>query len=549
MSIAILADTAQIVRLVVPKALLLQSAQVVQSRIGGLVGREIRHIPFSRRTPSTDEILRLYRDLHKEIREESGVLLTTSDHMLSFKLSGLQRLVDSKTSEAEMMTRFQETLTRFSRDVIDESDFTLAVKTQLIYPSGPQLSVDGAPHRWLIIQELLRIFEEHLPALRKAFPFSVEVVPRSQQQAFPMAFLLRRDAEDEFHRLVIEDIVNNRTSFLRLLESGVSTKTVRRTIRQFLSEASIKSQDRDELKEAVNLFADQELARKTLLLIRGLLLNRILLFCMKRRYNVQYGLHPARDPMAVPFEAKGVPSESSEFGHPDVAIILTTLSFYYAGLTIDQFRQSLSSVLKSDDAAAAYDRWIHGCDTLPAGLRHWNVINCDDDGQVEELYTHLRLDRNVLNSYLNIWVFPLYAKQFGLKLSASAWDLPNFVRPRGSELPRARSTGFSGTNDNKSLLPLTIHQDDLPSLVQTNAEVLSYLLQPRNRHYYCAAYHGTRMTEEELLKKLHRERIMILIDAGAYILELSNQALVSRWLDIHTEAKAGVFFGSDNRAW
>lgn len=73
-------------------------------------------------------------DLHKEIREASGVLLTTSDHMLSFKLSGLQRLVDSKTSEAEMMIRFQETLTRYSRDVIDESDFTLAVKTQLIYP-------------------------------------------------------------------------------------------------------------------------------------------------------------------------------------------------------------------------------------------------------------------------------------------------------------------------------------------------------------------------------------------------------------------------------
>lgn len=134
MSIAILADTTQIARLVVPKALLLQSAQVVQSRIGGLVGREIRHIPFSRRTPSTDEVLCLYRDLHKEIREESGVLLTTSDHMMSFNLSGLQRLVDSKKAEADAMIRFQESLTRFSRDVIDESDFTLGVKTQLIYP-------------------------------------------------------------------------------------------------------------------------------------------------------------------------------------------------------------------------------------------------------------------------------------------------------------------------------------------------------------------------------------------------------------------------------
>lgn len=412
--------------------------------------------------------------------------------------------------------------------------------------SGPQLSVDGAPHRWLIIQDLLRLFEEHLPAIRKAFPMSVEVVPRSQLKAFPMAFLLRRDAEDEFHRLIVEDIVNNRTSFLRLSESGAPPKKVRRTIRQLLSETRTKMQDKDGLREVVNLFADQESAAKTLLLVRGLLLNRILLFCMKRRYNVQYGLHPTRDPVAVPFEAKGVPSESSEFGHPDVAIILTTLSFYYAGLSPAQFRQSLSSVLKADDAASAYDRWIHGCDTLPAGLRHWNVINCDDEGQVEELYTHLRLDRNVLNSYLNSWVFPLYAKQFGLKLSASAWDLPNFTR---SQKTSARSTGFSGTNDNKSLLPLTIRQDDLPSLVQTNAEVLSYLLQQRNRHYYCAAYHGTRMTEGELLHKLSKEGIMVLIDAGAYILELSNQALVSKWLEIHHTAKAGVFFGSDNRAW
>ncbi|KAI3400394.1 hypothetical protein diail_3411 [Diaporthe ilicicola] len=552
MSMSILADTTQIARLVVPKALLLQSAQVVQSRIGGLVGREIRHIPFSRRTATTDEILRLYRDLHKEVREDSGVLLTTSDHMLSFKLSGLQRLVDSKTAEAETMIRFQETLTRFSRDVIDESDFTLGVKTQLIYPSGPQLSVDGAPYRWLIIQDLLHMFEQHLPAIRKAFPISVEVVPRSEKQVFPMAFLLRSDAEDEFHRLIIEDIANNRTSFLRLSESGPPPKKIRRTIQQFLSEASTKKQDKDGLKDVVSLFADQEFAAKVLLLVRGLILNKILLFCMKRRYNVQYGLHPTRDPMAVPFEAKGVPHESSEFGHPDVAIILTTLSFYYAGLTLPQFRQSLSSVLKADDAAAAYDRWTHGCDTLPAALRHWNVINCDDAGQVEELHSHLRLDRNVLNFYLNGWVFPLYAKQFGMKLSASAWDLPNFARPQKSALPGARSTGFSGTNDNKLLLPLTIRQDDLPGLVQTNAEVLSYLLQERNRSYHLAAYNGNRMTEQQLLNKLVKERIKVLIDAGAYVLELSNEALVRTWLDTNPKAnaaKAGVFFGNDNRAW
>lgn len=367
-----------------------------------------------------------------------------------------------------------------------------------------------------------------------------------------MAFLLRNDAEEELHRLIIDDIANNRTSFLRLSEPGAPPKKIRNAVRQFLSEASPKIQDKDGFKDVVSLFADPDSAVKVLLLVRGLILNRILLFCMKRRYNVQYGLHPSRNPIAVPFEAKGVPHESSEFGHPDVAIILTTLSFYYAGLSLPQFRQSLSSVLNADDAASAYDRWTHGCETLPAGLRYWNVINSDDDGQVEELYSHLRLDRNVLNFYLNGWVFPLYAKQFGMKLSASAWDLPNFAKPSRPTLPGARSTGFSGTNDNKSLLPLTIRQDDLPGLVQTNAEVLSYLLQSRNREYHLAAYNGIRLTEGQLLNKLVKENIMVLIDAGAYVLELDNEALVRQWLETNpsaNHAKAGVYLGADNRAW
>jgi len=47
--------------------------------------------------------------------------------------------------------------------------------------------------------------------------------------------------------------------------------------------------------------------------------------------------------------------------------------------------------------------------------------------------------------------------------------------------------GFSGTNDNRMMLPLTIRQDDLASLRQTSAEVLSYLLQPRNCGYQVTA--------------------------------------------------------------
>lgn len=147
MAMTVLANAVQISRLVVPKALLLQTAQILQSRIGGLVGRETKHIPFSRRTPTTPEMLKLYFDLHQEILDSSGVILTIPEHILSYKLSGLQRLVDSKLGEAQEMIRVQSWLTRTCRDVLDESDFSLAVKTQLIYPSGQLLSVDGHPDR------------------------------------------------------------------------------------------------------------------------------------------------------------------------------------------------------------------------------------------------------------------------------------------------------------------------------------------------------------------------------------------------------------------
>jgi Protein of unknown function (DUF3638)/Protein of unknown function (DUF3645) len=544
MAAAILADGRQLVRLIVPKALLLQTAQTLQSRLGGLVGREITHIPFSRRTLTTPNMLRLYSEHHYQLFHSCGVILTTPEHVLSYKLSGLQRVVDSQLEEAQQMVQFQSWLSETCRDVLDESDFTLAVKTQLIYPSGSLLTVDGNPHRWEIAQILLSLVEDHLPDLQRKFPQSIEVVKRSC--GFPMAHFLRTDVEDALLHRIVNDICDGRISLLRLEDSTQSGG--RREIKRVLSEENL---DCKFIKRVSRNFADKSSAYKNILLVRGLLLNRILLVCLKKRWNVQYGLHPDRHPIAVPFEAKGVPSEQAEFGHPDVSILFTCLAFYYSGLRLSQFREALQHILKSDDPAAGYDRWTYGSETLPEALRHWNVINVEDQGQVEELWRHLRHNRNVLNSYMNHSVFPLHATQFGVKLQASGWDLPLFSEsPSGEETSRSMTTGFSGTNDNKMMLPLNIRQDDLPSLRQTNAEVLTYLLQDQShRHYNLAARGGKRWTEEELLRKMKEMEIRTLIDAGAYILEMDNQTLVKTWLNIDTPAKAAVYFGADNRAW
>ncbi|KAL9104009.1 MAG: hypothetical protein Q9163_000987 [Psora crenata] len=546
---AVLADSKNLVRVIVPNSLLLQTAQLLQARLGGLVGREVGHVPFSRKTPTKPDLIKAYYDVHKWIRSSSGVVIALPEHIMSFMLSGLQRLSDDRISESNQMVRVQRWIQKYSRDILDESDFTLAVRTQLIYPSGSQTIVDGHPHRWETAQALLRSVQSHVWNLQNDFPQSIEVIQRSHG-GFPIIFFLRKDAEDALITRIVKDIVQGQTTIIATREH---TQSNRFAIKQFISEAVV----RPEIAQNIDrMFAEKPAMKQKIYLLRGLLVHRILLLTLKKRWNVQYGLHPTRDPIAVPFHAKGVPSEQAEWGHPDVAILFTCLAFYLGGLDLRQLRQSLENVLKSDEPSVEYDRWTYSAETLPGPLREWNVINVEDEAQVTEIWQHVRYKVVVIEYFLNHFVFPRHAKQFQTKLQASGWDLPLFS-PNSQSLAKQEgvgsrrvslTTGFSGTNDNRTMLPLTIKQDDLHTLSHTNAEVLTYLLQPRNRRYVLAAdFRGKHLSELGLLRMLTNMKIRVLIDAGAQILEMDNYDLAKAWLKVDPEAPAAVYFNAENR--
>jgi hypothetical protein len=255
--------------------------------------------------------------------------------------------------------------------------------------------------------------------------------------------------------------------------------------------------------------------------------------------------------------------------HPDVAILLTCISFYYSGLELSQLQQSLEQVLRSDNPSSEYDCWMENAKSVPKSLRAWNAINLDDEIQIKELWGHLRYSMVVIDYYLNNFVFPTHAKQFQRKLQASGWDIPLFSTSPSSAVKKencpppvkvadevkpplysALTTGFSGTNDNRTMLPLSIHQCDLTGLSHTNAEVLTYLLQPRNRGYVkCANSHGKRLSEMDFLRDLSERNIRMLIDAGAQILEMTNLELVQAWLLADTKASAAVYFDKLDKPW
>jgi hypothetical protein len=149
--------------------------------------------------------------------------------------------------------------------------------------------------------------------------------------------------------------------------------------------------------------------------------------------------------------------------------------------------------------------------------------------------------------YLNALVFPSHAKQFSTKLQASSWDLVLYDPLKQNN---CKATGFSGTNDSRHQLPLVTKQNDLPGLSHTNAEVLFYLLEPRNSRYVrMVDRFQRRLSEEGLLRKLMAHRIRVLIDAGAQILEHDNRGLAKLWLKIDEDAKGVVFLDAQHRPW
>ena len=82
-----------------------------------------------------------------------------------------------------------------------------------------------------------------------------------------------------------------------------------------------------------------------LLLLRGLFAGGILMFALsQKRWRVNYGLHLGRTRLAVPYLVKDSPSARAEVSHPDTAIVLTCLSYYYAGLDVKQIYVSFSEV-------------------------------------------------------------------------------------------------------------------------------------------------------------------------------------------------------------
>ncbi|EIW79093.1 hypothetical protein CONPUDRAFT_107198 [Coniophora puteana RWD-64-598 SS2] len=522
----VIADKSKLVRLVVLKSLAAQMAHTMENRLTGLANRRIYYLPFTRSTLLNSKTLNAVRSVLEECRESGGILIAQPEHILSMKLRAVECQLSKDSTSAAALIHLQRFIFNHGRDILDESDEILHVRYQLVYTSGTHQRLQGHPNRWSTTQEILRLARGHLHRLFLQDPtmFSAQGTTRSEvahTSAFPPLRLIQSSsAASQLLRLILGDVLEGRLSKCNLQHFDGSEKSAFET---FISVPSVTTSTQEVLSGLRSRGALDDNFWTLTLLLRGLIAHEVLIFCLRdKRYRVDYGLDLQRSMLAVPYRAKDVPSTNAEFGHPDVVVLLTCISYYLSGLSEMQLGACIRFLLISDNPAAIYEDWISliRASDLSDSLKSYKGLNFDSVEQRHLLSEMFSYNQATIDFYLRTVVFPQQAKEFESRLATSGWDIV--------ESKRHITTGFSGTNDFHHLLPTYIVQKDPEHQLSTNARVLDCMLRDENDHYETFAFPDGLRFVEKLSHK--RPKIRMLLDVGAQLLDVKNKDLVDHWL-------------------
>ncbi|UJR11323.1 hypothetical protein I4U23_015504 [Adineta vaga] len=522
-------SSSSLVRIIVLKSLFSMNHQSLRYKLGGLLNRRI--LPFACRRDmnfSSTQMSQIFNRF-KQGLNNCDVILTSPEDILSYDLLTIDKCRRKEFDIGRLMLFMQCWSKHFVRDILDESDEILHVKYQLIYTVGGQQQIDGGIERWKTIQIVLESVRKHASDIAKNFSKEVSFEFIEHKNHFPKFHLLGNKPYPTLCEKIAED--------------WFSRKNYRQNERDLISNLILNSNT--SIDSLINQFSHHDI--QLFLTLRGLLSSEVLLVALKKRFRVNYGVNPNSSfnrLMAVPFRAKDVAAEKTEFGHIDVAIVLTQLSYYYSGLTDSQMMDCFNRLIEEErDPRLIYDEWIfqENQEQIHISIKEWKNVNLKDYYQRTcYLFPTLRYNTLVINYFLNHFVYPREAKQFPYKLISSAWDLSTADRTH-------RVTGFSGTNDTQLLLPVSIRQYDLPKLRKTDAIVVNNLLKPENNRYQSLPMDANTMS---ILTEIvnYTSLIQVILDVGALFIDQTNREVAIKWLEMSDKTKIdyAIYLESDS---
>lgn len=263
--------------------------------------------------------------------------MSLPEYQLSFQLKMYESIQNNESEVTRQFLSVQNWQNSNMRGVFDESDAILQPKYQLIYTVGNQLTVDGGVQRWCVVQALLKRLPHHMKTLRKLhggneIEIDDEYVKNGhiygagkvdkRQDIFTPCRILNESIYPNLKKAIIKDILANK---LNIDLPAINPNTKQR-IKEFFNQ-----QNTLPFEMIFEHFSTD--AQNVLLILNGLLQFDVLKLMLTKRWRVNYGVNKnGHRKMAVPFRAKDIAADRTEFGHPDVAIGLTQLSYYYSGV-------------------------------------------------------------------------------------------------------------------------------------------------------------------------------------------------------------------------
>ena len=585
-----LANKSNLVRLIVLTSLYTTNYNQLVFKLGGLLNRRVYSLPFRRDMNLDKQDIDIIYQVLKQCQETGGVLVTVREHVLSLQLKYQESCFKGNIELASSINKVLSLLQCYARDVIDEADEVLHHRFQLIYPIGEAKLPDGESIRWQMAEAVLDAVKNLSENFHEKFS-AYTVYEKTPPQNFPYLRLLDTARSGEVYSWLCKKVVDQilsgnsaivKPSFIKgvnLLETAEKDD-----VRKYLLHSEATAPD----VEGIKRITEPKLIYSHILCLRGLLAREVLFVALKKRYRVEYGLAPKPElqqgcfpqprhiKMAVPFRAKDVAAERTEFGHTDVAIVLTLLSYYFGGLHDEQIDTVFERLEKEEAKRDIYSSWVTSAESTSSGnsasahspgrkdvgavhesIRELSGVNRKDSSQmVKYVYPFLCHHMGAVNFYLNHVIFPSECKVFDQKLVGNAWTLApprhesdmttsEFVPPVFSANVM---TGFSGTNDTRLLLPESVEQKDLKSLKHTNAHVCKLLLQEENNAFFKLPVPCSGKTVIDMLKGCGKT-VNTFIDAGALVLDLTNEEFVRSWLEGRKEMRAAVYFDTKNQIY
>ncbi|OMJ86951.1 hypothetical protein SteCoe_11424 [Stentor coeruleus] len=534
MIVSALASKTCLIRIIVLRALFNMNYNSLVMKLGGVLNRRIYTFPCNRDNVYDESIVRKKLETLKECQRKKGVILTVPEHMLSFELKSIEKCKDKTISLGKLLVETTEWLDDNTRDILDESDELLNSKFQLVYSIGRQLSLNGGNLRWEVAQAVLSLAEKHYKSLQKKYgEDTIYYNDGGDLLAYPQIRLLNESANAKLCGKICKDILRGKSNEINFLEL---TKAEINKVKQYVLNNKISPEIRTYVE---NLFKTQSEHLTIILLIRGLLGYGILVNALSKRWRVEYGVNPQRNNLfqAVPYRAKDVPAERAQYEHPDMIIMLTQLSYYYSGLSSSQLDKVFNYLSNTNSGPQVYEKWIQHIPKsykIDDSIREYIGLNFGDPDKIEKyLYPVMRKHPLVINFWLNMFLYPKELKQFQGKFSRSSWDI--------SKKKKNLTTGFSGTNETKMLLPLNIKYDGIEELMSTNGSLINCLLLKENNGYECF---NKDFNGEMILKKIteHESKINLILDVGALMIDLNNEEVALKWLKMREDMEAAIFF-------